>query len=161
MHSISYDRVSRIFIGGGQDIGFQEQLTPGQPGAGVPGWDKTSNGDGGDAAIDFITMPGQGIRYGSSQNLGGFFRRTMSANNVQTAFVQPATTLVGGGTAIVKGGGGNMPFMTPLGLNAVSGGRLAARGARRFRDFPRRVAHYLRAESFRPDDLHDRERADR
>ena len=128
MHSISYDRVSRIFIGGGQDIGFQEQLTPGQPGAGVPGWDKTSNGDGGDALVDFITTPGQSIRYGSSQNLGGFFRRTKNASNAQVGLAFPTTTLVGGGTAIVKGGGGNMPFVTPLGLNAVNGGRLIISG---------------------------------
>ncbi len=123
MHSMAYDRVARIVIGGAQSTGFQEQLTSGDN-----LWNKTSNGHGGDAALDFITTPGQGIRYGSSQNLGGFYRRTYNANNVQTAVAFPTTTLVGGGTAIVKGGGGNMPFVTPLGINAVAGGRLIIGG---------------------------------
>jgi hypothetical protein len=126
MHSVAYDRVSRIFIGGTQDTAFQEGQAQDVPVAGTPGWKNTSNGDGGDAAIDFITSPGQSIRYGSSQEFEGFFRATYNANNVQISRVFPAHTLVGGGTAILPGT--NMPFTTPLAMNAVAGGRLIISG---------------------------------
>ncbi len=129
MHSVAYDRVSRIFIGGSQDTAFQEQQSPGIPVAGTAGWKNTSNGDGGDAAIDFLTTPGQSIRYGSSQFLAGFFRAIYDANNNQISRAFPATTLTGGGTAIVRGGASNnMPFTTPLAMNAVAGGRLIISG---------------------------------
>ena len=68
MHSMAYDRVARIVVGGAQDTGFQEQLTSGDD-----LWNKTSNGDGGDTAVDLLATAGQAIRYGSSQNLGGFY----------------------------------------------------------------------------------------
>ncbi len=126
MHSVAYDRVSRIFIGGTQDTAFVEQLTPGIPVAGTPGWRNTSNGDGGDAAIDFLTLPGQSIRYGSSQEFGGFFRAVYDANNNQISRVQPRTRLVGTGAAIDPET--NMPFVTPLAMNAVEGERLIISG---------------------------------
>ena len=129
MHSVAYDRVSRIFIGGSQDTAFQEQEKPGLTVAGTAGWKNTSNGDGGDAAIDFLTTPGQSIRYGSSQFLGRFFRAIYDANNNQISRAFPATTLTGGGTAIVRGGGSNnMPFTAPIAMNAVAGGRLIISG---------------------------------
>jgi hypothetical protein len=109
MHSMAYDRVARIVIGGAQDTGFQEQLVSGEK-----LWDKTSNGDGGDAAIDFIATPGQAIRYGSSQQLGGFYRRTVNDHNVQTAFAYPG----------LAGLTGSPQFVSPLATNAVAGSRL-------------------------------------
>jgi hypothetical protein len=109
MHSMAYDRVARIFIGGAQDTGYQEQLVSGEK-----LWNKTSNGDGGDAAIDFIATAGQAIRYGSSQELGGFYRRTVDDHNVQTAFAEPTLT----------GLTGSRQFVSPLATNAVAGSRL-------------------------------------
>ena len=126
MHSMAYDRVSRLFIGGTQDTAFQEQIIPGITTAGAPGWKNTSNGDGGDTGIDFITLPGQSIRYGSSQRFFGFFRATFDANGTELSRVNPATTLSGGGTAIIPGT--NMPFTTPVAMNAVAGGRLIISG---------------------------------
>ncbi|HZJ13811.1 MAG TPA: choice-of-anchor Q domain-containing protein, partial [Chthoniobacteraceae bacterium] len=132
MHSVAFDRVSRIFIGGTQDTAFQEGLKQDVPVAGVPGWKNTSNGDGGDALIDLLTPPaGQSIRYGSSQYLASFFRATYNASNVQQSRTFPAVTLVGGGLAPVRDApsrGGNMPFVTPLAMNAVAGGRLIISG---------------------------------
>ena len=133
MHDVAYDRVSRIFIGGAQDTAFQEQQSPGLPVAGTAGWKNTSNGDGGDAAIDFITSPGQSIRYGSSQTFSGFFRATYDANNNQISRAFPAHTLSGAGTAIIAGGNtNNMPFTTPIAMNAVAGGRLVLSGNANF-----------------------------
>ena len=113
MHSMAYDRVARIVIGGAQDTGFQEQLLSGDD-----LWDKTSNGDGGDTAVDFLATPGQAIRYGSSQFLGGFYRRTRNDHNVETGFANPALT----------GLSGNMQFVTPVATNAVVGSRLIISG---------------------------------
>ena len=124
MHSMAYDRVARIVIGGAQDTGFQEQITSGDD-----LWNKTVNGDGGDTAVDFLAIPGQTIRYGSSQNFRGFYRRTNNASNGQTDLDLPATTLTGGGTLIIPGGAGNnMPFVTPVATNPVAASRLIISG---------------------------------
>ena len=129
MHSLAYDRVTRAFLGGAQDTGFQEQLQPGLPVAGTAGWDKTVNGDGGVAGVDFLLSPGQSVRYGSGQYLGGFFRATYNASNVQVSRVSPALTLSGGGTPIVRPPAAtNVPFYAPIGVNAVTGGRLVISG---------------------------------
>lgn len=124
MHSLAYDALNRVFIGGAQDTGMQEQLIPGVPQAAQLGWDKTSNGDGGDAAVDLLSSPGNTVRYGSSQNLSGFFRATYNASNGQISRVFPALTLVGGGTPL----SGNAPFTAPVTTNAVVGGRLILSG---------------------------------
>ena len=86
MQSMDYDRLAKAFIGGAQDTGFQEQI-----GIGVAPWNKTSNGDGGDAAVDVTSLPGRSIRYGSSQNLSGCFRATYT-NDVQRSRAFPALT---------------------------------------------------------------------
>jgi hypothetical protein len=113
MHSMAYDRLSKIFIGGAQDTGFQEQTATA---TGL--WNKTSNGDGGDAAVDVVTLPSQSIRYGSSQNLGGFYRSTNSANNVRVGLAFPALTPLGGAPAV------SSQFVTPIALNAVNPARI-------------------------------------
>ena len=113
MHSMAYDRVAKIFIGGGQDVGFQEQVRPG-----TNLWNKTSNGDGGDAAVDVVSVPGQSVRYGSSQNLGGFYRATYNAANVRQSIAFPALTPLGGAPAI------SGQFVTPIALNAANPTRL-------------------------------------
>jgi predicted outer membrane repeat protein len=113
MHSLAYDRVAKIFIGGAQDTGFQEQVRAGQ---GL--WNKTSNGDGGDAAVDTVSIPGQTIRYGSSQELGGFYRATYNANNVRQNLVFPALTPLGTSPAM------NGQFVNPIKVNAANPQRL-------------------------------------
>lgn len=127
MHSVAYDRLSRIVIGGAQDCGFQEQRAPGLPVAGVAGWNTTRTADGGDAGVDLLAIPGQSLRYGGTQFFD-FYREIYDANNVRSSVVFPAHTLVGGGTAIVTGGSGNMPFTTPIAVNTVAGGRLIISG---------------------------------
>src|SRR5207253_8394139 len=77
-HSIAYDHVSNIIMAGAQDNGTLFQQTPG--GA---TWDHPFGGDGGDVAIDDVslTASGQSIRYFSSQNLGGWTRRVYDSAN--------------------------------------------------------------------------------
>ncbi len=128
MYSVAYDRVARIFIGGTQDNGFQEQLTPGVPAAGSYGWTNPTGGDGGGAVVDVLGTAGQSVRYGSSQYLNGLFRATYNAGNVQISYANPLLTFTGGGVAMVRSEGGNIPFQTPIALNAVAAGRLIISG---------------------------------
>ncbi|MBS0657706.1 MAG: hypothetical protein JSR82_05590 [Verrucomicrobia bacterium] len=114
LHSMSYDPVARIFFGGAQDTGSLAQRTPGER-----LWDTVLTGDGGDVAIDVLTSPGQSIRYGSIQNLAGFYRRTYDANNQLLGQVFPSLILAGTGAPL-----SGMPFITPVVTNAVAGGRL-------------------------------------
>jgi uncharacterized repeat protein (TIGR01451 family) len=120
-HDVAYDRVSHIIIGGAQDTGTPEQITPGGT-----TWRSVSTADGGDVAVDHITLAAmnQSIRYSSFQNLGQFRRRVLdAANNQIGATVFPALTVVGGGAALVR------QFKTPVELNAINPTRLIIGGA--------------------------------
>jgi uncharacterized repeat protein (TIGR01451 family) len=120
-HDIAYDRISHIIIGGTQDTGTPEQITPGGT-----TWRSVSTADGGDVAVDHITLAAmnQSIRYSSFQNLGQFRRRVLdAANNQIGATVFPALTVVGGGAALVS------QFKTPVELNAINPTRLIIGGA--------------------------------
>ena len=128
MHSMAYDPVSRIFFGGAQDTGFQNQLTPGLAQAGGAGWEKVINGDGGAAAIEPVVVPGSSIRYGSAQYLAAFYHATYDAYNNETNFTLSPTTLVGSGTPIVQGNSSSMPFTSPIATNAVASGRIVIGG---------------------------------
>ena len=68
-HSIGYDAVSNLIVGGTQDNGTHAQVAPGST-----TFRMISGGDGGDVAIDAVSRAGAGqsIRYISSQFLGGF-----------------------------------------------------------------------------------------
>ncbi|MFM9962902.1 MAG: Calx-beta domain-containing protein [Planctomycetaceae bacterium] len=118
-HDVTYDTNSNIIFGGLQDNGTPIQLTPGST-----VWRALQTADGGDTAVDTISQPGFSIRYSSFQNLGFFNRRTFDANNNQVAFATPTLTLIGGGTAIVTGNGGNCQFVTPVEVNALNGQRI-------------------------------------
>jgi hypothetical protein len=78
-HSIAYDPVSHIIIGGTQDHGTPMQSAPGS----LTYTDFTS-GDGGVVAVDSnqTAHPGTSIRYSSEQFLSYYFNRsTWDANN--------------------------------------------------------------------------------
>ena len=119
-HDIAYDTNSNIIIGGAQDTGTPQQTTPG--GA---TWNSVDVADGGDVAVDNITLAAanQSIRYSSRQNLAGFRRQTYDANNNPVgAPVSPALTVVVGGAALVP------QFVTPVELNAINPRRLVIVG---------------------------------
>ncbi len=117
MHDVAYDTTSNIIIGGSQDTGTPQQITSvGQA------WDSVSQADGGDVAVDIISIPGQSIRYSSFQNLGAFRRRTYDANNNLLSEVFPPLTVTGNGAAFVP------QFVTPVAVNAVDGQRIILGG---------------------------------
>src|SRR5437867_6570357 len=104
-------------------IGTQDNGTHIMPSTNSLVWTFITGGDGGDVAIDDRTLPGKSIRYGSSQNLGGFYRRTYDAANLLLTNSIPPLTLLGGSPAIVG------QFVTPVEINKVDPARLAIGGA--------------------------------
>jgi Bacterial Ig domain len=120
-HDVAYDNNSNtIILGGAQDTGTPLQITPGST-----TWISLSTADGGDVAVDNITLAAQNqsIRYSSFQNLGAFRRDTFGANNNFISRVFPALTVVGGGAPFVPS------FVTPVELNAIDPRRLVLGGA--------------------------------
>ncbi len=73
MHDVTYDTLSNRIISGNQDTGTTYQTS-----TGGTTWYSLSTGDGGDVAVDNITLAGSNlsIRYTSFQYLG-YFRRTI------------------------------------------------------------------------------------
>jgi hypothetical protein len=117
-HDVAYDAISRIAMVGTQDNGTHIQSATGSS-----IWTFIAGGDGGDVAVDDFSSTTQSIRYGSSQNLGGFFRRTYNAANVSVGSVSPALTLLNGSAAI------GLQFTTPIALNKVNPARLIIGGS--------------------------------
>jgi hypothetical protein len=113
LHSIAFDSNANVVIGGAQDNGTGRESAPD-----AISWENAGSGDGGDVAVDATSTPGLSVRYGSSQNLGGFRRQVFNASNVLQSSVAPALTLVGGGAAPT------FSFVTPLRLNNVNARRL-------------------------------------
>ena len=116
-HDVAYDSVAKVAMAGTQDNGTHLQSLNGSS-----VWLFISGGDGGDVAIDDKSTAGQSVRYGSSQNLGGFYRKTYNAANTLLSTVTPALTLLGGSAAIT------VQFTTPVELNKVNPVRLIIGG---------------------------------
>jgi photosystem II stability/assembly factor-like uncharacterized protein len=122
-HDVAYDNNSNtIILGGAQDNGTSVQITMGSK-----TWTLVSGGDGGDVAVDNITLAGsnRSIRYSSSQNLQGFRRQTYDANNnpISTVNLPLPRPLEGGGDQLTT------QFVTPLELNAINPMRLVIGGS--------------------------------
>ncbi len=110
-HDVAYDTISNaIVFGGAQDNGTSTQIT-----AGSTTWRLISGGDGGDVAVDNVTLAAsnQSIRYSSAQNLMGFRREVYDANNTRISVTPINTNAV------------QQPrFVTPVELNAIDPKRL-------------------------------------
>jgi len=104
LHSVAYDTNFDIIIGGTQDTGTPEQSAPGSA-----TWNTLAAADGGKVAVD-DSVPGTSVRYFSSQNLGGFTRRTCNPGCANAA--APLT------------GRNPAQFYTPLEINANDPTRL-------------------------------------
>jgi hypothetical protein len=115
VHDVAYDSVSNTIITGTQDNGTQFQPT-----ANATLWEVLTGGDGGDVAVDDVSLAAQGqsIRYSSFQNLGGFIRTTWDASGNFVSFSQ---VTLGGATL-----GRN--FVTPISLNKINPLKLAIQG---------------------------------
>lgn len=145
-HNVAYDSLSNIIMIGTQDNGTLSQLTP----DGLR-WDHPGFGDGGDVAIDDVSLAGSGqsIRYFSSQSLGGWTRLVYDSNNnlvssaglasisdpsFTTPFelnvVDPTRVLVGGSTRLYESfnRGTSLTSLTSSGANGNVGGPMVYGG---------------------------------
>ncbi len=117
-HDIAYDTVSNIIIGGAQDTGTPEQISPGST-----TWNSVSTADGGDVAVSVDpNNPAQSVRYSSFQFLGSFRRRVIDANNNVLSTVSPLRTVAAGGDPL------DVQFVTPVVVNAIDPSRLIIGG---------------------------------
>lgn len=113
-HSVAWDAVSDIVIGGTQDNGVPEQSLPSNS-----RWRSVRNADGGNVAVDDFSTPGFSNRYSSVQNLGTFRRRVYDAANVFQSQVTPGLTVLGGGAALVACPPGTGACYPPIKLNTA------------------------------------------
>ncbi len=89
IHDVAYDAVSDVIISGNQDTGTTQQLSPSSL-----VWDSIHTADGGDVAVDDLSLGGVSTRYSSFQFLSSFRRRDYNASNVLLgqAFLTLTTT---------------------------------------------------------------------
>jgi hypothetical protein len=116
IHSVAYDRLSGVIFGGTQDCGTVEQVVS----DGGVQWRTVNQGDGGQVAVH-VPAAGNSVRYTSSQFLGGFRRRTMSAANAQVSSSFPALQVTGAGVSFYTLESGTIPFYTPIATNPLNG----------------------------------------
>jgi len=112
-HNVAYNSLNNTLVIGTQDNGTHLQSTSGNT-----QWNFVNGGDGGDVAIDSVTLAGsnRSIVYMSSQNLGGFRRVVYDSNN---NFV--SSTSLAGITS--------PNFTTPIELNSINPLRLLIGGS--------------------------------
>ena len=113
IHDIAYDGISNKIVVGTQDTGTAYQTS-------TSNWGTVSSGDGGDVAVDDVSLAGsnRSIRYTSYQNLGGLRRRTYNSSGVSVASAACTLTVLSGGPAI------SPQFYTPIEVNRVAPTRL-------------------------------------
>jgi hypothetical protein len=117
LHNAAYDRVSRVVIGGAQDVGTPMQ-SPGR----LP-WSDYTQGDGGDVQVDDVSLAGQGlsIRYTAFPFFPIASRSIWDADGNFQEETQPAMEPLDG--IFVNGS-----FTTPVELNAINPRRLVIGG---------------------------------
>ena len=117
-HDASYDTLADVVFVGTQDNDDPHQGVPDSP-----EWFVLLSGDGGDTAVDNVTMgPDVSIRYDSAQGLQAFLRSFWDADNNLLSYVFPPLTVLGGPPGFVG------QFTTPVEVNAIEPTRLAIGG---------------------------------
>ena len=106
-HDVAWDAVSDVIISGNQDVGTTQQIS-----ASSLTWDSIQTADGGDVAVDDLSVAGISTRYSSSQYLGSFRRREYDPANGLLSEVFP-TLIPLAGRSLLRN------FLTPVELNAV------------------------------------------
>lgn len=128
MHSVAWDSLARVAIGGTQDNGTVMQ-TP----VLAPVWDFFSGGDGGQVAVERDGPVS--IRYSSAQQLLAPRRSEFDAAGVQLASADLALALDGPGEPLASGS--VAPFFAPVAVNAVAPFRLAIASQNLYESFDR------------------------
>ncbi len=112
IHDVAWNAISNTIVAGTQDNGTHQQPTVDNT-----TWNFFNGGDGGDVAVDNVSLAGsnRAVRYYSSQNLGGFRRQVVDVNN---SVISTATL------ASIA----DPQFVTPIELNVVTPTRLLIGG---------------------------------
>ena len=118
-HDASYDTLADVVF-----VGTQDNDDPHQGAPDSADWFVLLSGDGGDTAVDNVTMgPDVSIRYDSAQGLQAFLRSFWDACNNLLGFVFPPLNEAPGDPQF------SGQFTTPVEVNAVAPTRLAIGGA--------------------------------
>ncbi len=118
-YSVAYDSLNNVVFGGTQDVGTLRQQTTGE----FP-WDTIQGGDGGVVHVDVTSSPGNAIVYTSSQNLGGFTRRTFNKTGTQVSAATVGLIVNGSGGKTLKKYDSTIQFIQPWVLNAIDPKRI-------------------------------------
>jgi hypothetical protein len=124
MHSVAYDPLSKVLIGGAQDVGASYETAPGSF-----TWVQLLGGDGAVAAVDAdqSAHPNVTIRYSSAQFLGGFNRTQWDAKNNLLDFALVKLNITSGpgeGKTLPEFDFGDIQFYQPYALNAITPSRM-------------------------------------
>lgn len=122
-HNAVFDPVAKVFMCGAQDNGVNIQQATGSK-----IWTGYIGGDGGRVEVDAdqTAHAGTSIRYGSSQNFGGFNRRSFDANNAPVGEATYAKLMITAG----PGAGQSLTqfdkvlFLQPFVLNQINPSRM-------------------------------------
>jgi hypothetical protein len=119
-HSLAYDPLSNIIIGGTQDTG-----TPFQTAAGSMIYTEILQGDGGVVQVDAQTLSGsnQSIRYMSFQNYQQFRREVRNASGGLVSASNPGLIVAGSGGQTLRSFDATVQFYQPYELNAITPSR--------------------------------------
>lgn len=111
VHDLDHDGLANVITIGTQDNGTHMQQLPN-----TQRWEHIFDGDGGDVAVDDITLVNGSYRYISSQTLGGFTRQRYSnANLFVSELAMPGIT--------------GAQFVTPVEINRMDPARLMVGGS--------------------------------
>ncbi|GMU45088.1 MAG: hypothetical protein IT479_02450 [Xanthomonadales bacterium] len=111
VHDLDHDGLANVITIGTQDNGTHMQQLPN-----TQRWEHIFGGDGGDVAIDDITLVNGSYRYISSQSLGSFTRQRYSnANLFVSELAMPGIT--------------GAQFVTPVEINRMDPARLMVGGS--------------------------------
>ncbi len=111
VHDLDHDSLANVITIGTQDNGTHMQTLPA-----TQRWEHIFDGDGGDVAIDDITLVNGSYRYVSIQSLGSFTRQRYSnANLFVSELAMPAIT--------------GAQFVTPVEVNRMDPARLMVGGS--------------------------------
>ena len=123
-HDVAYDTISNVVIGGAEDTGVSEETATGST-----TWREVNSGNGGAVAVDDTTLASlnESYRYTASEDLAGFERQTVDANNNVLDTENPALMVTEAGADFYTVDGGQ--FVTPVVLNAVDPSRMVIGGS--------------------------------
>ena len=117
-HSMDWDANFNTAIVGLQDNGITEQRNPANL-----AWTNATSGDGGDVLVD-DQLSFMSTRYFSTQNLGGFKRRSFTSPSNIMLGSEVSVSMINMATGQTIRNTDRFPFITPLAMNSQDGQRI-------------------------------------